>query len=212
MQKYNLFYNEAILSVIIYNVNQLADLQKNNAVLFEENKFLGAKMKLFLEEQQSFSLYCLKNNLEKTLAYLKTFFIVERAAGGIVVNNENKILVIKRFCFLDFPKGHIEKNEKIETAAIREVEEETNISNLQIINKLDNTYHIFSDKNKLILKETMWFYMKTTSINKLVPQIEENITDVYWMLLTEIDTNLHFFYPSLQELIVKFKKQYRYYF
>ena len=61
--------------------------------------------------------------------------------------------------FLDFPKGHIE-NESVEIAAIREVEEETDIHNLHIVDKIDNTYHVFIKEKQFVLKETVWFYMK----------------------------------------------------
>ncbi|MGI6292697.1 MAG: NUDIX hydrolase [Bacteroidales bacterium] len=205
MQKYTIFFNEAVLSIIIYDKNQLGDFQNNNDVIFEKNNFLEKKIRLFLEKRQSFSLYCLVNNIEKVWEYIKGFFIVEKAAGGIVLNNENKILTIKRWGFLDFPKGHIEKNESVEIAAIREVEEETDIHNLHIVDKIDNTYHVFIKEKQFVLKETVWFYMKTVSTDSPMPQIEENITEAYWFSMEEIDANIRFFYPSLQNLIVKLK-------
>ena len=39
MQKYTIFFNEAVLSIIIYDKNQLGDFQNNNDVIFEKNNF-----------------------------------------------------------------------------------------------------------------------------------------------------------------------------
>ena len=54
------------------------------------------------------------------------------AAGGIVINKENQILFIFRKGKWDLPKGKIEKNEKIDEGAIREVTEETGIKKVKI--------------------------------------------------------------------------------
>ena len=56
-----------------------------------------------------------------------------KAAGGLVYNQENKLLMIFRNGKWDLPKGKLEEGESIENCAIREVEEECGISNLQII-------------------------------------------------------------------------------
>ncbi len=85
------------------------------------------------------------------------------------------------------------------------MEEETDIHNLHIVDKIDNTYHVFIKEKQFVLKETVWFYMKTVSTDSPMPQIEENITEAYWFSMEEIDANIRFFYPSLQNLIVKLK-------
>ena len=62
-------------------------------------------------------------------------FITIYAAGGIVYNNSQQILMIFRNNFWDLPKGKLELNEKIEDCAIREVEEETGVKELIITSK-----------------------------------------------------------------------------
>lgn len=79
-----------------------------------------------------------------------------------------------------FSQRTYRKNESVEIAAIREVEEETDIHNLHIVDKIDNTYHVFIKGEQFVLKETVWFYMKTVSTDSPMPQIEENITEAYW--------------------------------
>lgn len=61
----------------------------------------------------------------------------EHSCGIVVFRNENGIR-----CYLllhypsghwDFPKGHVEEREKRHETALRELEEETGISNLQFV-------------------------------------------------------------------------------
>ena len=95
----------------------------------------------------------------------------------MVINPNKKVLFIYRNNVWDLPKGHIEKNESTESAAVREVEEECGIENSTIIQKLIITYHIyFLDGIKL--KETHWFLMHSDDSNNLIPQLEEGITEV----------------------------------
>ena len=67
--------------------------------------------------------------------FFKQFDLIE-AAGGIVQNDQNQMLFIYRLHKWDLPKGKVEKGENFEQAAIREVEEETGVINLQLKNKM----------------------------------------------------------------------------
>ena len=62
------------------------------------------------------------------------------SSGGIVVkNNPNKQILLTIYTHikgLGFPKGHVEEGETFEQAAIREVTEETGLTELKIIKKL----------------------------------------------------------------------------
>jgi 8-oxo-dGTP pyrophosphatase MutT (NUDIX family) len=117
------------------------------------------------------------------LVFLKNMEVIP-AAGGLVLNPKKEVLFIFRNNFWDLPKGKIEKGESIETAAIREVEEECGIFNLSIIKKLIITYHIYFYKG-LKLKETHWFLMNSDFDKQLVPQTEEGITAVCFKNDTE---------------------------
>src|SRR5262245_43144571 len=71
-----------------------------------------------------------KQDLEKLKkAFFKHFHLIE-AAGGIVQNDKKELLFIHRLGKWDLPKGKIEKKESPETCAVREVEEETGVTNL----------------------------------------------------------------------------------
>ncbi|MDG1698404.1 MAG: NUDIX domain-containing protein [Polaribacter sp.] len=120
-------------------------------------------------------IFC--DNLERSKElFFKNFKIIS-AAGGLVLNPKKEVLLIYRNNIWDLPKGWIEKNESIETAAIREVEEECGIFNLKIIKPLTTTYHIYNQKG-FMLKQTHWFLMTSDYERELVPQIEEGITKV----------------------------------
>ncbi len=119
-------------------------------------------------------------DLNKLFNDIKSYFNYIEAAGGLVKNKNNELLVIHRFDIPDLPKGKIEKNEKPEDAAIREVEEECGITGLKITGKAEPSYHIYTIKNKKVLKKTHWFYMNYAGDETLKPQTEEDITKVEW--------------------------------
>ncbi len=102
------------------------------------------------------------------------------AAGGLVKNAKGKVLFIFRNGVWDLPKGKLEAGESIEDAAVREVEEETGVLNLELGDFLQTTYHVFKRKGKFKLKRTYWYYMYTDYDKKLVPQLDEGITKVKW--------------------------------
>ena len=109
---------------------------------------------------------------------IKNIFRQAPAAGGVVII-DNQFVAIERHGIPDLPKGHIEKGETPEVAALREVEEETGITNLEIIKELPSTWHCYLLDNQWTIKKTSWFLMKTTSGMKNIPQTEEGISKVY---------------------------------
>ncbi|RIV67503.1 NUDIX hydrolase [Flagellimonas aequoris] len=102
------------------------------------------------------------------------------AGGGFVVNEKGKVLFIKRNGKWDLPKGKVDKGETIESAAIREVEEETGVTGLKIERFLRTTYHVFKRNGEYWLKQTHWFLMSTDYTGKLVAEKAEGIEKVKW--------------------------------
>ena len=132
--------------------------------------------KLTKESIGGMVLFC--ENLKESWDDFKSNFKVIPAAGGLVLNDENEFLFIFRGCKWDLPKGRVEKGEKIKEAAVREVQEECGISNVIVHEFLITTHHIFYYNEKIKLKETHWFQMKSYDREILTPQLEEGITDV----------------------------------
>ena len=129
-------------------------------------------------------------------SFLKNLKVVP-AAGGLVLNDQKEVLFIYRNTIWDLPKGRIEKGESIETAAIREVEEECGIYNLSIEKKLVVTYHIYF-QNGIRLKETHWFLMNSDYKGALTPQLEEGITEVIFKNEHEIKKALQNTYANIK--------------
>ena len=147
--------------------------------------FINNKVKVITDSWEEF---CSKHTLIK-------------AAGGLVYNQEDKLLMIFRNGKWDLPKGKLEQGESIENCAIREVEEECGISNLQITEKLIDTYHIYKYKGKKILKRTFWFKMKSNFDGNLIPQTEEGIMKVVWIERHQIQEKLKNSYANIKALL-----------
>ncbi|MDT0541019.1 MULTISPECIES: NUDIX hydrolase [Croceitalea] len=122
------------------------------------------------------------------------------AAGGLVKNKKGKVLFIYRNDKWDLPKGKLDKGESIEKAAIREVEEETGVSGLQIDRHLKTTYHIFKRNGNYKLKKVYWFAMETNFKGDLIPQENEGITKVKWKGPKKIKKALHNSYINIKLL------------
>lgn len=124
------------------------------------------------------------------------------AAGGIVRNNKNEILFIRRFGVWDLPKGKKEKKEILSNTALREVIEETGLTDLYITKSLETTYHIYTDKKgNEVLKSTIWFEMYYSGNQIAEPQTLEGIEEVRWFSINEIDSIYQNTYASIKELI-----------
>ncbi len=152
--------------------------------LFKTNVFDEIFHKLKSDDLKGIILY--STDLENDWGNFLAKFDVVKAAGGLVISPNKEVLFIYRNNVWDLPKGHIEKKESIENAAIREVEEECGIEKLFIIQKLIITYHIYY-LNGLKLKETHWFLMHSDDTKKLTPQLEEGITEVVFKNKNEIE-------------------------
>lgn len=123
------------------------------------------------------------------------------AGGGKVYNDDGKILFIYRNDKWDLPKGKVEGKESIETTAIREVEEETGVKNLEIVKPLPTTYHIFKRNGNYKIKVTYWFEMKTSYKGKLFPQENEGITKVKWLNEKKVKKAMKNSYANIKQLI-----------
>lgn len=141
------------------------------------------------------------NDLKK--AFFKNFTVLE-AAGGIVLNSNKELLFIQRRGKWDLPKGKIEKGENEEECAVREVEEETGTKNLALKKKIGETYHVYEDFGKHILKISHWFYMTCPAKQEAVPQTEEDITEVKWVKTMHIKEPMKNTYPSIKDILSKF--------
>lgn len=135
---------------------------------------------------------------------LREFKFVE-AAGGLVENERGEYLMMYRRGRWDLPKGHIEPYESSEICALREVEEETGLKELEIAHFLCNTYHAYAVYGVWELKQTAWYAMRGASARPLVPQREEGIERVCWCSKAEVEENLRHSFPTIGD-VFSYKK------
>lgn len=126
------------------------------------------------------------------------------AAGGIVENEQEEILLQFRKGKWDLPKGKLDEGETIEECAVREVEEETGLRRIQLGKLIGITDHFYNEKGANINKKTYWYHMKVSGNQKLVPQTEEDILELRWVKHDELKKYFLNTYPNIIEIINKY--------
>lgn len=140
-------------------------------------------------------------NLEELRkAFFKKFSMII-AAGGLVLNEKDEILMIFRRGKWDLPKGKLDKGEKLEDCAIREVEEETGLKNTKLISPLIVTHHTYHEGSRFILKESHWYTMKAGGEQKLTPQTEEDISDIKWVSKNNLEKYKKDSFPLITDVL-----------
>lgn len=180
-------------------------LHHPDAVFVDEISPRAIKSMLHEIKKEEFHAGVIWNeDLEKLKeVFFKNFKVIE-AAGGIVQNDKKEILFIKRLGKWDLPKGKIEKGEKEEEAAIREVEEETGVTGLHLKKKVGITYHVYDEYGKHFLKISHWYHMTCNSKQALKPQTEEHITEIKWVKTQDIKDPMENTYPSIKNILSTF--------
>jgi 8-oxo-dGTP pyrophosphatase MutT (NUDIX family) len=153
---------------------------KNYQIVSEED-FNWVQLVETLEKKITNGIYCLCENPDQAWISFCSEFDLVVAAGGLVRNPNDEYLLIYRRGKWDLPKGKLDYDELPEHAAIREVEEETGIGQLEIKSLITISFYIYTEKKTRKLKKTHWYLMETTSTVTPQPQIEEDIQEARWM-------------------------------
>lgn len=112
----------------------------------------------------------------------------ETSAGGVVYRlsageggaPEPLFLLIRdSYQNWGFPKGHLERGELPEAAALREVEEETGLRGLALRGPIETIDWYFRFRGRLVHK-ICYFYLMETEQTETCPQREEGITACRW--------------------------------
>ena len=137
--------------------------------------------------------------------FLRSRFKIIRAAGGLVRKKE-KFLMIYRMKKWDLPKGKREKNENSRGTAVREVQEECNIT-VKLGRKICTTWHTYTMNRHAMLKRTKWFVMDCVDDSKMKPAVEEDIEDIRWMTRKEVYHALEHSYKSISHVFGQYYKK-----
>lgn len=129
------------------------------------------------------------------------------AAGGVVSNPDGGVLMIYRRGKWDLPKGKRDDGEAIEECAVREVIEETGLPELNIGDKICETYHVYAQGGTELLKTTHWYHMKTAKAFELYPQKEENILEARWVAEKKLGNYVHQSYEAIKEILLESGKK-----
>lgn len=106
------------------------------------------------------------------------------SAGGVVLNQKGEVLVVsQKGTSWSLPKGHVEGNEDLITAAKREIEEESGVINLQFVKEL-GSYERTALSDPTELKTIHMFLFRTKQLD-LKPIDPEN-PEARWVNKNEV--------------------------
>ena len=190
--------NKPLIFADIYKEN----IPANGLSILSDSEFsLDDIVRRFDDERNSGVIY-LSDSPDILWTQFTSGYVLSEAAGGVVRNDRDELLVIYRRKNWDLPKGKLDYNESPESAAVREVKEECGLKSIILEKLLIKTFHTYTEKNKSILKKTHWFNMYAEGDQELVPQIEEEIEKAIWMnrevLIEKVFPKT---YPSIREVL-----------
>lgn len=196
-----IYYNER---VVILSSKITKSFEKNDGLFYKYQKKeeLTELLECFENLSEIKTLYILHDNVDQLFEMIKSCFTIVEAAGGVIRRNDGKILTIFRRGKWDLPKGKVEKGEFYKQTALREVKEECGLNQIDIKNKLTETYHVYREHGTRILKRTIWYEMQLTSDQQPVIQVEEGIADFKWIDYKGLNEIMKNTYESLKDIFI----------
>jgi 8-oxo-dGTP pyrophosphatase MutT (NUDIX family) len=199
---YTIYFNNRIIRVCeISNTNSY---NPNAVVLHSVNDKTLEELPGLFDSNENLKMVYIPvpaNEVESTYRKLCSQFTPINAGGGLVMNSKGEYLLICRNGVWDLPKGKQEEGEDIAVTALREVEEECGISNLEQGELICITHHTYHMNGEHMLKDTYWYAMKYTGdCTAIVPQQEEGISQCEWVAADKLAEYLQNTYPSIRKV------------
>lgn len=201
-----IYVNESPIYITDKLTKVLKELSTQKDVLLFKEEITGkvAGIVSAIKKDKKKAVIIVGKNMPSLKQYFFEQFTKIEAAGGIVQNEERDLLFIYRRDKWDLPKGKMEKGETPEICAEREIEEETGIKNLLLKHAIGDTYHIYEEEGKNILKISHWFYFTTKSNQKIIPQTMEDISEVKWIHTRNIKAPMANTYQNIKDILTIF--------
>lgn len=123
------------------------------------------------------------------------------SAGGVVVRRHNQqaeILLIRDVNYDDWflPKGHVEPGETNEVAALREIEEETGLNDLELGQFLGSFTRVSAQENELKTE----YHFLVRKIGETQVELEKDMPwEAQWFGLDKLPV----FYIEGQEIVIR---------
>lgn len=185
---------------------QTAVSEKIEYIDLVNSQGIEVAVKQFIDDENKKQYIFYHTDMEYLRKKFFSLFYPVIAAGGVVENEQGEFLFIYRRGKWDLPKGKVDDNEKVTSAARREVMEETGLKQVDIDKLIKPTYHIYYRNNRYNLKTTYWYHMKTKNNEMLIPQQEEDIEKAVWVKSDEIRSYAEKSFESIRELLLYFFK------
>lgn len=204
MQRYIIFNKNS--KILITKSLQSIDSNEFQSIITCDNEtFKQIDFSLLFNDKnkENTLLLCDKISVEEVFAISTQSLYHVFAAGGIIENDERELLFMWRNNCWDLPKGHCEKSESFESAAKREVMEETGITQPVIESFFDITYHTYYMHGRQELKHTYWYKMHSSNLENLTPQTEEGISKLIWVKKEKLPSIFENTYPNIKLLMEK---------
>lgn len=188
-------------SIIICPENDPA-LSDPNAIIFRPgDAFALHTLVGMVESSDTLHRICIpSDDTEAMYRRICAEFKEVNAGGGLVSNRRGDFLIISRNGLWDLPKGHQDPGEDIDVTALREVQEETGINELELRGLICVTDHCYIRDGIWHLKHTWWYDMLYTDPTDLTPQREEDISKAAWVAKSSLPMFLQNTYPSIMEV------------
>ena len=188
-------------SIIICPENDPA-LSDPNAIIFRPgDAFALHTLVGMVESSDTLHRICIpSDDTEAMYRRICAEFKEVNAGGGLVSNRRGDFLIISRNGLWDLPKGHQDPGEDIDVTALREVQEDTGINELELRGLICVTDHCYIRDGIWHLKHTWWYDMLYTDPTDLTPQREEDISKAAWVAKSSLPMFLQNTYPSIVEV------------
>ncbi len=175
---------------------------------YESVKQLQGVIEILLDHKNNSQFILFSAELEKLKADFLAQFICIEASGGLVQNSAGDVLLMYRRGSWDLPKGKVDDGETLEQAAIREVQEETGLIEIELgeriffpsfLNKA--TYHTYPYRRQQAMKISYWYRMNYLGNDTPVPQTEEDIEKIKWVKVEDLSNYYNNMYPSIIDVL-----------